>query len=439
MGSRVHGGYKLSNESLLERLSCNIFITIFPVHLSAKELWNTCAQYGTVQDVYILKKLSKQGKPFAFARFNKNSASKNIGEDDIAQSEECSDNNSVGIHNWEEENDVENYDVQVKNSREISPEQLDNSPDHVENSLVHVENSPEQMENFSDHVENSFVHVENSHVYVENSLDLFEDPFGNKAAENVAHEGISSLGIVKSVPKNMSPAGSKHDHVDSLAPSPKPINGFSILERFQEFISIGQAMGFGGYTFAWSDKHASKMKSHMDYGPTLFCLFHSWILEQDFASVVEDSWNNDGSIQKKSVREHDRKLLQDYLLEIDSRLDKGEGLPDDLPNRANTFHDIGVIDCKISVDLAKKAKWIDNPGRVKRDFYNHFTTRFSAPDLSRVPMEGAFPRRLGVDSSHDLEGDISNDEIKKAVWDYGSDKSSGPNGFTFEFLKNYGP
>ncbi|GJW84631.1 RNA-directed DNA polymerase, eukaryota, reverse transcriptase zinc-binding domain protein [Tanacetum coccineum] len=68
---------------------------------------------------------------------------------------------------------------------------------------------------------------------------------GNEAVENVAHEGISSLGTIESVPKNMSPGGSKHDHVDSLAPSPKPINGFSILERFQEFISIGQAMSFG--------------------------------------------------------------------------------------------------------------------------------------------------------------------------------------------------
>ncbi|GJX77082.1 hypothetical protein Tco_0323893 [Tanacetum coccineum] len=45
MGSSVRGGYKLLNESLLEGLSCNIFITNFHVHSSAKELWNTCAQY----------------------------------------------------------------------------------------------------------------------------------------------------------------------------------------------------------------------------------------------------------------------------------------------------------------------------------------------------------------------------------------------------------
>nr|GEU30320.1 RNA-directed DNA polymerase, eukaryota, reverse transcriptase zinc-binding domain protein [Tanacetum cinerariifolium] len=44
-------------------------------------------------------------------------------------------------------------------------------------------------------------------------------------------------------------------------------------------------------------------------------------------------------------------------------------------------------------------------------------------------------KTFGADSSQDLEGDISNDEIKKAVWDCGSNKSSGPDGFTFEFLK----
>nr|GEV83435.1 RNA-directed DNA polymerase, eukaryota [Tanacetum cinerariifolium] len=59
----------------------------------------------------------------------------------------------------------------------------------------------------------------------------------------------------------------------------------------------------------------------------------------------------------------------------------GEGVPDNLLNRSKTFHDVGVID--------------------------------------RI-----FLRRLGVDFSHDLEGDIYVDEIKKAVWDFGEDVSN---------------
>nr|GEU79889.1 hypothetical protein [Tanacetum cinerariifolium] len=49
------------NASMLERLSCNIFITNFPAYFSSKDLWNTCSKFGTVLDVYIPNKVSKQG------------------------------------------------------------------------------------------------------------------------------------------------------------------------------------------------------------------------------------------------------------------------------------------------------------------------------------------------------------------------------------------
>nr|GEU70052.1 RNA-directed DNA polymerase, eukaryota, reverse transcriptase zinc-binding domain protein [Tanacetum cinerariifolium] len=128
--------------------------------------------------------------------------------------------------------------------------------------------------------------------------------------------------------------------------------------------------------------------------------------------TVQPGLNNEGRVDQ----EHDRRVLQDYLLEIDSRLDKGESLPDDLPNYVKTFHDIGVIDGKIPVDMVKKAK-------VKWAIEGDKNSKFSAPDWSRVLVEGIFPRRLGADAFHDLEGDMFVDEIEKAVWDHGSEKS----------------
>nr|GEZ17870.1 RNA-directed DNA polymerase, eukaryota, reverse transcriptase zinc-binding domain protein [Tanacetum cinerariifolium] len=137
-------------------------------------------------------------------------------------------------------------------------------------------------------------------------------------------------------------------------------------------------------------------ETHVDYGPTPFHLYHSWFLEDDFHSVIEDSWNNDGisasnsmillknklkflkqrlkewSSIKRRNKDHDRKVIQDSLIEIDHRLDKGNGLLDDMTKRANLF-------------------------------------------------------------LFDLEDMVSNEEIKRAVWDCGSDKSPGPDGFTFEF------
>nr|GEW95462.1 hypothetical protein [Tanacetum cinerariifolium] len=528
MGSSVRGGYKLSNESLLEILLCNIFIMNFLVRLSTKELWNTCAQYDRVvwidvvgtplqawaYDTFNRIAMILEGKVSVVRAKEVMGGFLNLGRTillnlrKIVTTTQLNYPSDVEKSPGKMENSfdhVENYDVYVENSLKIFPEQLENSLIHIENYLVHVESSPEHMENFPNHIENSSVHVENSHVHVENSPDLSGDPFGNEVMENVAREGISSLGTIKSVPKNMSLGGSKHDHVDSLASSPKPINGkWLAIDSELLFMSVyspqdmphkrqlwaymtgiinhwhGDVVIMGDFNKAcFTSKqhgfifHASNAaefstfitnshlidvplglilhrhifyykpiilkESHMDYGPTPFRLFHSWF--------IEDSWNNDGvhasnamilrknklkslkqtlktwSIQKKSIREHDRRVLQDYLLEVELRLDKGEGLSDNFPNLAKTSHDIGVIDHKISVDLAPKAKvrWPLMGSRILSSFTVLLTrkdvSKFSARDWSRVPMEGIFLRHLGVDSSHDLEGYISNDEIKKAVYD----------------------
>nr|GEU82136.1 RNA-directed DNA polymerase, eukaryota [Tanacetum cinerariifolium] len=45
--------------------------------------------------------------------------------------------------------------------------------------------------------------------------------------------------------RNNSSVRSKREHVDSLNPATKPLDGFSVLEHFHKVISIGQAMGFG--------------------------------------------------------------------------------------------------------------------------------------------------------------------------------------------------
>nr|GEX28575.1 hypothetical protein [Tanacetum cinerariifolium] len=93
--------------------------------------------------------------------------------------------------------------------------------------------------------------------------------------------------------------------------------------------------------------------THVDYG-----LYYSWYLEDDFHSIIEDSWNNDGisasnsmillknklkflkqrlkewSSIKRRNKDHDRKVIQDSLIEIDLHLDKRNSLPDDLTKRS---------------------------------------------------------------------------------------------------------
>nr|GEY17771.1 RNA-directed DNA polymerase, eukaryota [Tanacetum cinerariifolium] len=128
----------------------------------------------------------------------------------------------------------------------------------------------------------------------------------------------------------------------------------------------------GGYSFTWSNKHASKM-SKLDrflISEGLFELFPN----------LSDAWNNAvvhdlnamvflknklkilkhklkaWGCQKRSNREFDRKELHDKLIDIDSRHDKGKGLHDDVYNRADIFCKIGKIDLKTLPICLKKPR-----------------------------------------------------------------------------------
>nr|GEY40753.1 hypothetical protein [Tanacetum cinerariifolium] len=58
-----------SKEDLTQRIPKTVFVTTFPYHFSAHDLWNVCVAYGKVIEVYIPLKKSKEGKNFAFVRF----------------------------------------------------------------------------------------------------------------------------------------------------------------------------------------------------------------------------------------------------------------------------------------------------------------------------------------------------------------------------------
>nr|GFD20597.1 RNA-directed DNA polymerase, eukaryota, reverse transcriptase zinc-binding domain protein [Tanacetum cinerariifolium] len=105
------------------------------------------------------------------------------------------------------------------------------------------------------------------------------------------------------------------------------------------------------------------------------------------------------------------------------RLDKGNGLPDDLTKRANLFRNLKDIDHKDSIDLAQKAKikWAVEGDENSKKIHGIVNKK----------------RRHLVIKVFDLEDMVSNEEIKRAVWDCGSDKSPGPDRFTFEFFKKF--
>ncbi|PWA36134.1 hypothetical protein CTI12_AA602910 [Artemisia annua] len=154
------------------------------------------------------------------------------------QSEDFSDNNSVGIKNWVESEEGE-----------VIPESVQNHA-FKETNVEFVPNEPingDTCENLA----GEFV--------LKPSNESSGDPFGNpkfppgftpQHSDHSENEKVEAIrentppqDLEKSV--NKSSGVSKTAHVDSMAGSTKQLNGFSILERFQEFIEIGQAMGYG--------------------------------------------------------------------------------------------------------------------------------------------------------------------------------------------------
>nr|GEZ69637.1 RNA-directed DNA polymerase, eukaryota, reverse transcriptase zinc-binding domain protein [Tanacetum cinerariifolium] len=86
---------------------------------------------------------------------------------------------------------------------------------------------------------------------------------------------------------------------------------------------------------------------------------------------------------------------------------EGNDLPGDLTKRANLFCDLKDIDHKDSIDLAQKAKikWVIEGDENSKIFHGIVNKK-----RRHLPLKDI----------------VSNEEIKRAVWDCGSDKSPWP-------------
>ncbi|GJT02112.1 nucleotide-binding alpha-beta plait domain-containing protein [Tanacetum coccineum] len=62
------GNYRTMEDDVA-KISTSVFITNFPESCSAKDLFQSCKQYGHIVDTFIPTKRSKTGKRFGFVRF----------------------------------------------------------------------------------------------------------------------------------------------------------------------------------------------------------------------------------------------------------------------------------------------------------------------------------------------------------------------------------
>ena len=81
--------------------------------------------------------------------------------------------------------------------------------------------------------------------------------------------------------------------------------------------------------------------------------------------------------------------------------------------------------------------WVDHPLRVKEEVRRFFSNRFSEPEQCRPVLNGVRFCGIGQHQNDMLVGVFNEEEIRAAVWDYGSEKSPGLDGLNFKFVKQF--
>ncbi|GKC91022.1 RNA-directed DNA polymerase, eukaryota [Tanacetum coccineum] len=234
----------------------------------------------------------------------------------------------------------------------------------------------------------------------------------------------------------------------------------------------------------------------VDYGPIPFRIFNSWFSKPGFDKIVEGTWNNLIIVETNSIvllkkkfqalksvikswikeEKHHSKAkrfaIMNRLVELDKLFDQGNGTEDLVNDRTVLLKDLQDINNRLSLDMAQKEKvrwsiegdenskyfhgilnkkrsqlairgvlvdgdWIDEPANVKNEFLNHFSNRFSKPISANIHLGSQMLKTLSLDQVEDLERNVTYDEIKRAVWDCSTNKSPGPDGFTFDFIRKY--
>nr|GEZ97787.1 RNA-directed DNA polymerase, eukaryota [Tanacetum cinerariifolium] len=132
-------------------------------------------------------------------------------------------------------------------------------------------------------------------------------------------------------------------------------------------------------------------ESHFDYGPTPFRFFHQRIEMEGFSKFMEE---RRGKARNVLSAKNVKAKYKDELEALEAISDKGDGNVEVVNKRMEVVNTLQKIDKICSSKIAQKAKV-------------------------------------------ELESDVSNEEIKREVWDCRIDKSPGPDVFTFGFYRRF--
>nr|GEU65640.1 RNA-directed DNA polymerase, eukaryota [Tanacetum cinerariifolium] len=164
-------------------------------------------------------------------------------------------------------------------------------------------------------------------------------------------------------------------------------------------------------------------------------------LEDGFDKLVEGSWKNLACEDSNNISLLKKKFQALKALIKDWDFAQKAKIRWSIEGDENSKYFHGIINkkrsqlaiCGVLVD----GDWIEEPYKVKSEFLNHFTNRFSKHSGPKISFGHQMFKQLSDEQKEFLESNVTYKEIKKAVWDYGTNKSPGTDGFTFDFIHRY--
>nr|GEX12462.1 RNA-directed DNA polymerase, eukaryota [Tanacetum cinerariifolium] len=193
---------------------------------------------------------------------------------------------------------------------------------------------------------------------------------------------------------------------------------------------------------------------------------------KDYLRTFIDRWEGDTVIMGdfNEVRsKHERKInIQQNLSEVDKLIDQGKRNDEILIKRITLLNDLQEPNNRNAMEISQKAKirwfiegdknskyfhgimnkkrsqlairgnlaneeWISEPHRVKNEFFTHFKKQFLPIQAPSICFDFTFPIRLSSDQVQYLKRTVTYEEVKRAVWDCGTNKSPGQMDFPVNF------
>lgn len=234
-----------------------------------------------------------------------------------------------------------------------------------------------------------------------------------------------------------------------------------------------------------------------NYGQIPFNFFNSWLEDDECDKIIREEWDafaiqgqhlkifiimqklkaikkklKKWAVEKNKARNEEKTKWACKLVEIDTRIERGNVPPEVITERVEVLLKIRSIDKVFQDDIAQKNKnkwcldgdensalyhktvnkkkhvnnikgidiegtWTIEPQRVKEHFKDYYEKIFRADPECDWSQDLLNHTRISEQEQKDLEKEVEEKELKDAIWGCGYNKSPGPDDFTIELFKKY--